>query len=248
MSKYDPSNCGRPVEKVLCRRARTRPDFRPIQTSMTHVSKPRLRIAPPRAPLPAYFAIPVMVGMWLITILLPPSSTAANENPPAPEAVVRQMIDSIRKLRTTENQASRTKLIFLINHSLALDSLSQQALGAEWGKLDSAQRDQFLHLIRELLEKLAYPKASEFFADLDVQFEPEQAQGARRIVPTTVKRADGGAVSITYVMQRTHGQWQVVDINLDGQSLSQSVTGQIQAVLRQGSYQSLIDQMKARLR
>jgi len=185
-------------------------------------------------------------------ILLPPSATAANENPPPAETVVRQMIDSIRKLRTTEDPASRNKLIFLINRSLALDSLSQQALGAEWGKLDSAERDQFLHLIRELLEKLAYPKASEFFADLDVQYGPQygqdQAQGARQIVPTTVKRSEGGAVSITYVLQRTHGQWQVADINLDGQSLAQSVTGQIQAVLRQGSYQRLIAQMKARLR
>jgi ABC-type transporter MlaC component len=158
------------------------------------------------------------------------------------------MIDSIRKLRTTTDRANRTKLTSLINNSLALDSLSQQALGAEWGKLDSAKRDQFLHLIRELLEKLAYPRASEFFADLDVQFEHEYQQGARRIVPTRVKRADGGAVSITYVLQRTRAQWQVVDIILDGQSLADSVTGQIQAVLRQGSYQSLIDQMKARLR
>jgi ABC-type transporter MlaC component len=54
-------------------------------------------------------------------------------------------------------------------------------------------------------------------------------------------------VSINYVLQRTHGQWQVIDINLDGQSLAQSVTGQIQAVLRQSSYESLIAQMKARL-
>lgn len=219
---------------------------------MTQASKPvfrivtLLRIAPP-ASIPTYLAILVVLGVWLITIL-PPSSTAANENPRPAEAVVRQMIDSIRKLRTTDDRASRSKLISSINDSLALDSLSQQALGAEWGKLDSAERDQFLHLIRELLEKLAYPKASEFFADLDVQFGHEQPQGARRIVPTTVKRADGGAVSITYVLQRTHGQWQVVDIDLEGQSLAQSVTGQIQAVLRQGSYQSLIDQMKARLR
>jgi ABC-type transporter MlaC component len=219
---------------------------------MTHVSKPRMRIAPPPTPLPAYFAMLVVIGMWLIAFcligfLLPPPATAANENPIPAEAVVRQMIDSIRKLRTTDDPASRNKLIFLINNSLALDSLSQQALGAEWGKLDSAQRDQFLHLIRELLEKLAYPRASEFFADLDVQYGHEHPQGTRRIVPTTVKRDDGGAVSITYVLQRTHGQWQVVDINLDGQSLADSVTGQIQAILRQGSYQSLIDQMKARL-
>jgi ABC-type transporter MlaC component len=224
---------------------------------MTQAGKPFWRIAPPPASTPIHITILVVVGIWLnalslISILSPPSAAAANENPAAAETVVRQMIDSIRKLRTTEDPASRNKLIFLINRSLALDSLSQQALGAEWGKLGSAERDQFLHLIRELLEKLAYPKASEFFADLDVQYGPQygqdQAQGARQIVPTTVKRSEGGAVSITYVLQRTHGQWQVADINLDGQSLAQSVTGQIQAVLRQGSYQSLIAQMKARLR
>ena len=215
---------------------------------MTQVSKPRLRIAPLGAAKAAHIAMLVVVGMWLTTFLLPPSAAATDESPKPPETVVRQMIDSIRKLRTTEDRASRIKLISSIDDSLALDSLSQQALGAEWGKLDGAQRDQFLHLIRELLEKLAYPKASEFFADLDVQFEHEQAQGARHIVPTTVKRSEGGRVSITYVLRRTHGQWQVVDINLDGQSLAQSVTGQIQAVLRQGSYQSLIAQMKARLR
>jgi ABC-type transporter MlaC component len=215
---------------------------------MTQLSKPRLRIAPLAVSKTARIAMLVVVGIWLISILLPPPSTAANENPRPAETVVRQMIDSIRKLRTTKDRTSRSKLISSIDDSLALDSLSQQALGAEWGKLDGAQRDQFVNLIREVLEKLAYPRASEFFADLDVQFGHEQPQGARRIVPTTVKRSEGGAVSITYVLQRTHGQWQVVDINLDGQSLAQSVTGQIQAVLRQGSYQSLIDQMKARLR
>jgi phospholipid transport system substrate-binding protein len=214
---------------------------------MIQVSKPRLQIAPLAVSKAARIAIMVVVGIWLITVL-PLSAASATENPRPAEAVVRQMIDSIRKLRTTEDRAMRIKLISSIDDSLALDSLSQQALGAEWGKLDGAQRDQFVNLIRELLEKLAYPKASEFFADLDVQFGHEQAQGARRIVPTTVKRSEGGAVSITYVLQRTHGQWQVVDINLDGQSLAQSVTGQIQAVLRQGSYQGLIDQMKARLR
>jgi ABC-type transporter MlaC component len=219
---------------------------------MTQASKPFWRIAP--ASTPIHIAILVVVGIWLNAILLPPSATAVNEklsdhyDSTPGTTVVRQLIACIRNLRTTEDPASRNKLIFLINRSLALDSLSQQALGAEWGKLDSAERDQFLHLIRELLEKLAYPKASEFFADLDVQYGQEQAQGARRVVPTTVKRSEGGAVSITYVLQRTHGQWQMVDINLDGQSLAQSVTGQIQAVLRQGSYQSLIAQMKARLR
>jgi ABC-type transporter MlaC component len=202
---------------------------------MAHAGKPVLQIAAP-ALTPAHAAL-LVVGIWMIA-MFPPLAAPANENSGStqivvrPEIVVRQMIDSIRKLRTTNDPAIRTKLISSIDDSLALDLLSQQALGANWGKLDAAERDRFLRLMRELLEKLAYPHASEFFADLDVQYGREQSQGARRVVPTTVKRSEGGAVSINYVLQRKHGQWQVVDIDLDGQSLAQNVTGQIQAVLR----------------
>ena len=214
---------------------------------MTNPGKSVLRIAAMTAV--AIVVIGIWVGFWMVAML--PSPAYANDisgsNSGSAEIVVRQMLDSIGKLRTTKDSANRAKLISSIDASLALETLSQQALGAQWGKLDGAGREQFLHLMRELLEKLAYPHASDFFADLDAQFGREQPQGARRIVPTTVKRAEGGAVSINYVLQRTHGQWQVIDINLDGQSLAQSVTGQIQAVLRQSSYSSLIAQMKARL-
>lgn len=212
---------------------------------MAHVGKPVLRIAAP-ALTSAYIAA-LVIGIWLIA-MRPCIAADADGNSGPAEIVVRQMIDSIRKLRTTDDPALRTKLIASINDSLALDLLSQQALGAESAKLDANERDKFAHLMRELLEKLAYPHASEFFADLDVQYGRERSEGARRAVPTSVKRSEGGAVSLNYVLQKTHGHWQVVDIDLDGQSLAANVTGQIQAVLKQGSYQSLIAQMKARLK
>jgi phospholipid transport system substrate-binding protein len=214
---------------------------------MTHQDKPARRLA--AVAFATVLAATLSIGIAVTTFIA--ASASANDNPGSSsgsaEIVVRQMLDSIRKLRTTNDPASRSQLISEIDDSLALDTLSKQALGAQWGKIDSSERQQFLYLIRELLEKLAYPHASDFFSDLGVQFGREQAQGARRLVPTVVKRAEGGAVSINYVLQITHGQWQVIDINLDGQSLAQSVAGQIQAVLRQSSYEGLIAQMKARL-
>jgi phospholipid transport system substrate-binding protein len=214
---------------------------------MNHLVKPILRFsaAALATACVAILLTEMWIGFWFVAIF--PTPASANDSFQPAEIVVRQMLDSIRKLRTTDDPASRRKLISSIDDSLALDTLSQQALGAQWGKLDSAERQQFLHLIRELLEKLAYPNASDFFSDLGVQFAREQAQGARRVVPTVVKRPEGGAVSINYVLQITHGQWRVIDINLDGQSLAQSVNVQIQAVLRQSSYEGLIAQMKARL-
>jgi phospholipid transport system substrate-binding protein len=176
------------------------------------------------------------------------ASAAAAETPGPAETAVRQMLATISKLHTTKDSVERTQLVARINDSLALDSLSKDALGAQWSKLDRAERASFASLLRELLQKLAYPEASVFFTGLDVQFGREQTKGAQRIVPTTVKRSEGGAVSIDYVLARSGSKWRVVDIILDGQSLAANVTAQIQAVLKQGSYDSLMAQMAAKLK
>jgi phospholipid transport system substrate-binding protein len=176
------------------------------------------------------------------------SSAIAAETQGTAESVVRQMLESISKLRTTKDKAQRTELIAKIDNSLALDALSQNALGAQWSKLNRAERTRFASLLRELLQKLAYPEASQFFAGLDVQFGIEQGKTEQKIVPTTVKRKEGGAVSIDYVLQKSGARWRVIDIILDGQSLASNVAAQIQAVLKRGSYDSLMAQMEAKLK
>ncbi|MDO8431439.1 MAG: ABC transporter substrate-binding protein [Candidatus Binatus sp.] len=175
------------------------------------------------------------------------SALAADTTGPA-EMIVRQMLESMSKLRTTKDNAARTELIAKIDDSLAIDSLSRTALGAQWSKLGRAERARFANLLRELLQKLAYPEASQFFTGLEVQFGKEQIKQARRIVSTTVKRAEGGAVSIDYVLGKVGPRWRVIDIILDGQSLASNVAAQIQAVLKQGSYDSLMAQMEAKLK
>ncbi len=176
------------------------------------------------------------------------SRAVAGEIPGAGESVVRQMLLSIGKLRTTTHSATRDALTSAINQSLAIDSLSQEALGAQWGKLSNAEQERFRHLLRNLLEKIAYPQAAKFFEGIAVNYGVEIVKAGRRVVPTTVKRAEGGAVSINYVLERPYKQWQIADIELDGQSLAQNVTGQIQAFLKQGSYASLVAQMEAKLK
>jgi len=159
------------------------------------------------------------------------SSAFAAETPGPAETVVRQMLETISKLHTTKDNVQKTQLIAKINDSLALDSLSRNALGAQWSKLDRAERAHFASLLRELLQKLAYPEASVFFTGLNVQFGVEQNKGgAQKIVPTTVKRSEGGAVSIDYVLGKFGSNWRVVDIVLDGQSLAANVSAQIQAL------------------
>ena len=69
-------------------------------------------------------------------------------------ATVRQLIASIGKLRTTTDQEQKSKLISSINRSLAIEKLSEQALGAQWSKLDEPQQTYFVTLVKQLLEKI----------------------------------------------------------------------------------------------
>lgn len=162
-------------------------------------------------------------------------------------ATVNQLLASIGKLRTTADPGQRDKLIASIDQSLAIRKLSEKALGAQWSKLDSAEQAHFVALVKQLLEKIAYPNASQFFAGFTVNVLGEEAQSPHHIVRTTVKRSEGGAISIDYVLEKIEGRWVVVDVILDRQSLADSMTSQVQATLKSGSYQDLVAQLQARV-
>jgi ABC-type transporter MlaC component len=173
-------------------------------------------------------------------------SSAATLNGSA-TATVNQLLATIGKLRTTTDPAERNKLITSIDASLAIQRLSQQALGAQWSKLDSTERAHFVTLVTQLLEKIAYPNAARFFSSFQVKVLGEDAEGGGHIVRTLVTRPDGGAVAINYILERTNGRWVIVDVILDRQSLVASMTSQIQATLKASSYPGLVAQMEARL-
>jgi ABC-type transporter MlaC component len=188
-----------------------------------------------------------VVAIALFGFILAAIRVSAGVGDGSATATVRQLLASIGKLRTTTDPAQRNKLNSSINSSLAIDKLSQQALGDQWGKLSPVQRGRFVALVRELLEKIAYPNASQFFSTFTVNFVGEVAKGPERVVKTTVKRSEGGAVSIDYVLDKIDGRWKVVDVILDRQSLAASMASQMQATLKSGSYEDLVAQMKARL-
>jgi ABC-type transporter MlaC component len=173
-------------------------------------------------------------------------SSAATVNGSA-TAAVNQLLSTIGNLRTTTDPGVRDKLIASIDASLAIQKLSQQALGAQWSELDSEERTHFVTLVTQLLEKIAYPNAARFFSGFQVKVLGEDAQGQRHIVRTMVARPGGGAVAIDYILEPRDGRWVIVDIILDRQSLVATMTSQLQATLKASSYRDLVGQMQARL-
>jgi phospholipid transport system substrate-binding protein len=163
------------------------------------------------------------------------------------QATVAALIESMRGLGEAKDQAERTQIMRSIDDSLAIESMARQALAQTWLKLTKPQRDEFVELMTKTLEKLAYPRAADFFTGLIVDYRSVSSTAQGEIVRTRATRAQSGQVTIDYLMEQRRGRWRVKDVNLDGASLSESVTNQIQAILKQSSYAELIGKIRARL-
>jgi phospholipid transport system substrate-binding protein len=164
-----------------------------------------------------------------------------------PQGTVASLIDSIRGLGETKDRSERSQIIQSINDSLAIESMARQALGQTWLNLSKQQRSEFVELMTETLEKLAYPRAADFFAGLIVDYRGVYRTAQGEVVRTGVTRAQSGQIEIDYLMEHIRGRWRVKDVNLDGASLTESVTNQVQTVLKQSSYAELIGKIRARL-
>jgi len=184
------------------------------------------------------------------------ATTPAPAVPPlTPTGVVRQLIDAVRgfkeeggtPLSAAERQHNQ-RVTRLANQTLGVREVCERALGKQWAVLSAAQRGDFVRLVRQLFAKVAYPKSSGFFGDLEIEFTGERINGERAVVQTVVRHPQEGLVAIDYQLKHRQSGWVINDILLDEVSLAVDLRSQIQKVLREESYARLLQRMRDKLK
>lgn len=174
-----------------------------------------------------------------------------------PRAAVERLIEAVRSYKdSTKNslspaeRASNERAAKMANSSLAIREVSRTALGAQWGKLSPTEQTNFVNLVTESFETIAYPKSSTFFGDLQIEYKSEKVTGEKAVVATTVRHPKEGLVAIDYKLERQGSDrgWVIYDILLDEVSLATDLRSQIQKVLREESYSRLLERMRDKLK
>jgi ABC-type transporter MlaC component len=164
------------------------------------------------------------------------------------ETVVRDAIDSMQALPATEGHPeSRRKLLDSIDKALALDLLAKQALGPQWAKLSEAERRHFIAIFTESLEKLAYPRAAAALSGVKVSYVGNETTASVDMVRATIAKDDGGKLPVDFTVAQRGARRQIVDVTLDGDSLSKAVASRIQQALDKEGYRKLVDEMEKRI-
>ena len=151
---------------------------------------------------------------------------------------------------TADRPLQRVALVRrLVNDVADVQSAAARALGAEWDRRSAAERDEFVVIFTELLERayvgrLAGAAASS--GSMVMAYGDELRTGDEAKVTTTL-RGTGNDLRVEYVMTLRGGRWRVRDIVVDGVSTVENYRAQFSRVLQHETYSGLVRQLREKL-
>jgi phospholipid transport system substrate-binding protein len=148
-----------------------------------------------------------------------------------------------------EDQKLRDSIKALARAFLDYRELAQRSLAAHWEKLDAAQRDELVALLRELIER-NYVKQIRSNVDYDVTYKSEKVTGKEAVVQTSVRtKRHGRAIDtdIDYRLGLRDGRWLVFDVVTDEVSLVRNYRSQFDRIIEKEQFAGLLKKMKKKL-
>lgn len=124
--------------------------------------------------------------------------------------------------------------------------MAQQALGDPWTRLDDPQRREFVQLFVELIRDRVANNLDQY-DDEQIFYRAEQRRGDWAEVRTALigRKVD---TALDFRLERQAGEWLVYDVVIDGASIVRNYRTQFTQIIRDASYEALVERMGQRTR
>jgi phospholipid transport system substrate-binding protein len=161
------------------------------------------------------------------------------------DRVLRVLEDPALKAeaRTAERRAAIRSIAFEI---FDFRELSQRALARHWQGRSPAERDEFLQLFADLLERSYVGKIETYSGGERIQYTAESADGEQATVRTRIVTKAGTEIPVDYRMHRVGDRWLVYDVAIEGVSLVANYRAQFNKIIQTSSFKGLVDKLKAK--
>jgi phospholipid transport system substrate-binding protein len=122
---------------------------------------------------------------------------------------------------------------------------ARRSLGPHWQGRTPAERDEFVQLFSDLLER-SYISKVELYGGEKIQYLGDSIESDQAKVQTKLLTKSGSEIPIEYRMHNKGGRWLVYDVIIEGVSLVANYRTQFNKIIRTSSYQELVKKMKAK--
>jgi len=150
-------------------------------------------------------------------------------------------------LQSPSRSADRRQAVRAItNRIFDWTAMSKVALGRHWEARTADEREEFIPLFRELLERVFLGKIELYGAE-SVAYTEELPDGDDTIVRTRVTLKPSWAVDVDYRMAWQGTRWMISDVLVEHTSLVRNFRSQFDSVIKKSSYEGLVKKVRARL-
>jgi phospholipid transport system substrate-binding protein len=179
-------------------------------------------------------------------IVLPAAAGAPSDQLKSQIDRVLKTLDDPELKKEGRAKERRTAVRKIANDIFDFGETARRSLGRHWQPRTPAERDEFVQLFSDLLER-SYISKVELYGGEKIQYLgdtiDEQAQAK---VQTKLLTKSGSDIPIEYRMHKKGERWLVYDVIIEGVSLIANYRTQFNKIIQTSSYQELVKKMKSK--
>ena len=185
------------------------------------------------------------VALTLVTLLAVPQAGAG-----APTDQLKTQVDRVLKLMDDPALKDKPKDKRAAVRKVADDifdfgETAKRSLGRHWADRTQAERDEFVKLFGDLLER-SYISKIEVYGGEKIQYMSDKIEGDQASVMSKLLTKTNTEVPIEYRMLKKGERWLVYDVIIEGVSLVSNYRTQFNKIIQTSSYAELVKKMKSR--
>lgn len=164
-------------------------------------------------------------------------------------AVTDKLIEIVANpdLDTAEMAEKRAQMIReTVDKIFDWRAFSQRALGKHWRKLSKMERDEFICLFGQLLERTYMDKTRQYSGQ-QMNFIGEESDEKYGVVDAEVILKNEANIAIQFRVMKENDTWLVYDVHVEGVSLVNNYRVQFNNILTKSDYGELISRLKTKL-
>jgi len=164
----------------------------------------------------------------------------------APMEQLRAQVDRVLKLIDDPTlKDKRVAVRQIADDIFDFGETARRSLGRHWAARTQAERNEFVKLFGDLLER-SYISKIELYGGEKIQYMSDRIEGDQASVLSKLVTKAGADVPIEYRMLKKDDRWLVYDVIIEGVSLVSNYRTQFNKIIQTSSYAELVKKMKSR--
>jgi len=156
---------------------------------------------------------------------------------------VQKVLDDPALKAPERRQERRAAVRKIASDVFDVAETARRALGPHWQQRTPAEREEFIQLFADLLER-TYISRIDLYGGEKLQYTSEQVDGDRAVVKAKVITKQGTDVPVEARMLKNGERWLIYDVAIENISLVSSYRVQFDKIIRTSSYADLVNRLK----